>query len=61
MEFSFEETKPYLDYRCEAIAIRKGILQLFKDHDKENKFCKICKKLNQDNCDTCTKEFKEIK
>ena len=60
LEFSFEEVKPYLDYRCESIAIRKGILHVFKDIDKESKFCQVCKKLNQDNCDNCTKEFKEI-
>ena len=60
IEFSFEEIKPYLDYRCEAIAIRKGILHLVKENDKEQKFCQVCKKLNQDDCDNCTKEFKEI-
>jgi hypothetical protein len=60
-EFSFEEVQPYLKYRCEAIALQKGILELIKQSDKEYKFCQICKKLGKDDCDNCSKEFKEIK
>jgi len=60
LDFSYEEVKPYLEYRCEAIAIRKGILQMVKENDKESQFCKICKKIGKDDCDNCSKEFKVI-
>ena len=60
MEFTYDEVKPYLEYRCEAIAIRKGILQLVKDNSTEHKFCQLCKKVGKADCDNCSKEFKVI-
>lgn len=60
VEFTFEEVKPFLEYRCESIAIRKGILQMVKDNDKEYQYCKVCKKMGKNDCANCSKEFKVI-